>query len=235
MITQNIVREKSHYENLYERDGDHSFIGSGYPLIHELTVSRLEPGDRILDVGCGSGQHSRRFAQAGLDVTGVELSENAVETGRRVFEELELDAEFICGDVRKLPRPDRHFDASFLSLILHHFLDFEPVLREAARVSGRYVFVFEPNAYNPQSFLLLNVVNPVFSPAFLTPNQRAVSPRRVASILESCGFRLKSTDYLTLASTAEGGGLRRLIHGSQRILPAALRHNKFVQVYERID
>ncbi|MGE3164147.1 MAG: class I SAM-dependent methyltransferase [Planctomycetota bacterium] len=231
--TQDVTRERSHYERLYERDGDHHFIASGYERVHELTVKRLPPGATVIDVGCGTGQHARRFAQYGYEVTGVELAQTAVDTAHAAFERLGLRGDIRCGDVRHLPFADRHFDAAFLSLILHHFRDFELVLREAARVAASRVFVFEPNARNPQSYALLNVINPLLRPAFLTPNQRAVSPSRVQRILLDSGFRLTEAHYLTVASTTKRRGLRQWVHAAQQLLPESVRHNKFIQVYER--
>ncbi len=231
---QDVVQEKSHYEKLYLRDANHHFIGDGYESIHALTVDLLEPNSHVIDMGCGSGHHSLHFARKGHRVSGVELSETAIESARRLFADAGLDGEFLRGDVRQLPYPERSFDAAFLSLILHHFLDYEPVLEEAARVSGRYLFVFEPNAWNPQSFLLLNVINPLFAPSFLSPNQRAVSPRKVEQILRRRGFRLTSRHFLTIGSTSDGRLLKRLVYSAQRLLPGFLRHNKFVQVFERI-
>ncbi|MEM7167226.1 MAG: class I SAM-dependent methyltransferase [Planctomycetota bacterium] len=233
---QHLAREKEHYEALYRGRGDHHFIGSGYEVVHENTVARLAAGDSIVDIGCGSGQHSRLFASRGLEVTGVELSDTAVGLCRENFAKAGLEGTFHCGDIRTLPFADRTFDASFLSLVLHHFLDFEQVLREAARVSKRYVFVFEPNAANPQSYLLLNVLNRFMRVNFLTPNQRAVSPRRVAAILAACGYQATNAPvYTSLSSTAEQSRLKQVLHGVQRLLPPHLRHTKFIQTFERLE
>ncbi len=230
---QDITAERAHYEKLFQREGDHHFIASGYPWIHELTVGHLPPGSSVLDVGCATGIHAREFARRGLRVSGVELSPTAVEICRRSFAENGLEGEFHCGDVRALPYPDRSFDASFLCLVLHHFPDQERVLAEAARVSRKFLFVFEPNAWNPQSFLLLNVLNPLFSPSFLTENQRAVNPGRLRRVLRALGFECALTSYLTLASTERSEFLRKLVYGIQGFLPRAVRHNKFLQVYRR--
>ena len=230
---QDIALERDHYEKLFRRDGDHSFIAEGHARIHDQTVGRLPLGSSILDMGSATGLHSREFAHRGFRVSGVELSPTAVEICRKSFAESGLPGEFICGDVRSLPYPDRSFDAAFLSLVLHHFPDQDRVLAEAARVSRDYLFVFEPNAWNPQSFLLLNVLNPIFSPSFLTRNQRAVDPRRLRRVLEPLGFECQATTFLTLASTGKKPRVRRLIYAVQRILPRGIRHNKFVQVYRR--
>ncbi len=230
--SQDVVKEKSHYEALYHEIGDHHFISAGYEEIHALTVDTLPSGSKILDIGAGSGQHTRRFAEKGHDVTGIELSEHAVSLGNEKFKELGIQAKLVAGDVRKIPAEDQSYDAAFLSLILHHFLDYEPVLREAARVTRDKLFIFEPNAKNPQSYLLLNVVNPIFKPGFLTPNQRAIHPQDVKAILESCGFQEVETRYLTIGST-NTSPVKKLLRGAQSVLPDNRKHNKFVSVYER--
>src|SRR5438132_14431674 len=45
-------------------------------LIAELA---LEPGVRVLDVGCGPGRHAHALARRGIDVHGVDISEHFIE------------------------------------------------------------------------------------------------------------------------------------------------------------
>ncbi len=68
-------------------------------------------GSPLLDLACGPGRHSRRFAQEGLAVTGIDLSESFLGIGRAVS----LDTahgqrpHFACGDMRHLPIRDGCF------------------------------------------------------------------------------------------------------------------------------
>jgi cyclopropane fatty-acyl-phospholipid synthase-like methyltransferase len=61
----------------------------------------------VLDVGCGSGEHALLAATLGLRVTGVDLSQVAVENARAKARQRGLIAEFLVGDVLDLAAVDR--------------------------------------------------------------------------------------------------------------------------------
>lgn len=64
---------------------------------------RLEPGMRVLDVGCGPGRHSLSLARRGFAVVGVDHSAEFVRLAREAAEEGDLtSASFECADVRDL-------------------------------------------------------------------------------------------------------------------------------------
>lgn len=67
-------------------------------------VLDLRPGDRVLDVGCGPGRHSRAFAEHGIDVVGLDVSLpflRAAGSGR-----------WVRADARALPFVGASFDAA---------------------------------------------------------------------------------------------------------------------------
>jgi SAM-dependent methyltransferase len=67
----------------------------------------LEPGMRLLDVGCGPGRHAHAFAARGLDVVGVDISQRFVELAAASG-----DGRFVRGDARRLPVATGGFDAA---------------------------------------------------------------------------------------------------------------------------
>ncbi len=67
----------------------------------------LEPGMRVLDVGCGPGRHARALAERGIEVVGVDISPRFVELAA---EGAPPNASFIVGDARALMY-DSEFDA----------------------------------------------------------------------------------------------------------------------------
>jgi len=58
------------------------------------------PDTHILDVGCGRGRHARLFARRGYDVTGLDLSAEAVAEAREWAAQEGLDVAFVQGDMR---------------------------------------------------------------------------------------------------------------------------------------
>ena len=63
----------------------------------------LTVGDRILDVGCGGGRYARALADAGMRVTGVDLSEELLNVAREKSPHLPGKPDFYLRDIRKLP------------------------------------------------------------------------------------------------------------------------------------
>lgn len=62
----------------------------------------LVPGERVLDVGCGPGRHALALARRGIEVVGVDLSEDFVALAREAAAAEALPARFEVGDVREL-------------------------------------------------------------------------------------------------------------------------------------
>ncbi len=69
----------------------------------------LEPGERVLDVGCGPGRHALALARRGIDVVGVDLSDDFISLARDAAAAEGLAAHFEVGDVRELAYAE--FDA----------------------------------------------------------------------------------------------------------------------------
>jgi ubiquinone/menaquinone biosynthesis C-methylase UbiE len=70
----------------------------------------LVAGERVLDVGCGPGRHALALARRGIDVVGVDLSEDFVTLARDAAATEESSARFEVGDVRELAY-EAEFDA----------------------------------------------------------------------------------------------------------------------------
>ena len=71
----------------------------------------LKPGDRVLDVACGTGNLAIPAARAGAIVTGADIATNLLEQARARAESEGLKIQFDEGDAENLPYDDSAFDA----------------------------------------------------------------------------------------------------------------------------
>lgn len=81
--------------------------------------SRLQPSDRILEFGCGTGHMiTQQLMESGLDVHGIDLDQSSIDYGRSMFATCGLDAErLLCSDLRDL---NDRFDVIIASEVLEH-------------------------------------------------------------------------------------------------------------------
>ena len=70
----------------------------------------LKPGNRVLDVACGSGNLAIPAARTGARVTGVDIATNLLEQARARAEAEGLTIQFDEGDAESLPYDDGAFD-----------------------------------------------------------------------------------------------------------------------------
>lgn len=75
-----------------------------------IELLELEEGDKVLDQCCGIGRHSLEMARRGLDVTGIDLTEEYIEECRRKADLDSLDIEFVVDDMKDFER-EESFDA----------------------------------------------------------------------------------------------------------------------------
>jgi len=81
-------------------------------------------GKKILHLQCHFGMDSLSLARMGAKITGVDFSEKAIEMARKLNEELQLDARFVCCNVYDLPQHlDEQFDLVFTSYGVVGWLD----------------------------------------------------------------------------------------------------------------
>lgn len=108
---------------------------------------RLAPGDRVLELGCGTGEDSRALAELVAPdgtVVGIDASAAMIAAARQRTEGTGLPVTFHVGDAMQLDLPTDSFDAVRCERLLIHVPDPAVVLGEMVRVTrpgGRVVVV----------------------------------------------------------------------------------------------
>ena len=109
-------------------------------------------GLRVLEIGCGLGTDGVRFAKAGADYTGVDLTDAAIELARKRFELSGLRGELRVSDAENLDFADESFDLVYSHGVLHHTPDIARAVSEIHRVlkpGGRaIVMLYHRDSYN---------------------------------------------------------------------------------------
>ena len=91
-------------------------------------------GETVLEIGVGLGTDLVQFARAGARVTGIDLTERAVELVRRRLELEGLGGEVRQADAERLPFEDASFSVVYSWGVLHHTPDPAQAMSEAVRV-----------------------------------------------------------------------------------------------------
>jgi SAM-dependent methyltransferase len=117
-------------------------IGRPQAAFLRLAESGLLTG-RVLDAGCGTGEHALMCASLGLETTGIDAAPTAIRLARRKAQERGLNVRFIVADALDLGALGEQYDTVLDSGLFHSFEDDERArlvssLRAATAPGGRY-------------------------------------------------------------------------------------------------
>lgn len=110
-----------------------------------LETLDLQPGKHLLDLGCGPGLYCRRFAAAGLQVTGVDYSQRSLEYAIADAEQRQLSIDYRRLNYLELDEPERFDVVSLIYFDLGALTDTEreqslPRVWRALKPGGKFVF-----------------------------------------------------------------------------------------------
>jgi trans-aconitate methyltransferase len=186
--------------------GDKGWDAQSYQTRHsyvfkhgEGLVELLDPksGERILDLGCGSGQLTAKIADAGAHVIGLDLSPDMIAQARANFPQLK----FAIGDATAFEL-DEPVDAVFSNAVLHWVKDAEAAIAcvgRALKPGGRFVLEMGGKG-NTRTLLaaVKEVAGERASPWFYP------SVGEYSVLLERQGFEVRFATLFDRPTTVEG-------------------------------
>ncbi len=120
-----------------------------------FALAEVKTGERVLDIGCGTGIYTLELARRNVHVVGVDPSMEMILIAREKFRQAELKCYFICGSAEALPfRPER-FDLALAVTSLCFVRSPDRAIAEIYRVimpGGRLV-LGELNRFSLWAFL----------------------------------------------------------------------------------
>lgn len=160
-------------------------------------ICHPKKGQKILEIGCGDGEFTRRLASLDCNILATDITKKVVDRGRKTIKG--KNVKFKVDDGEKMSSKNNYFDIVCGVSILHH-LNPEKALKEAYRVLkfGGQLFFTEPNLLNPHIFIGLNI--PAFrSKMEYSPDETALIRWQVQKILIEIGFsqsKVNNYDFL---------------------------------------
>jgi len=111
---------------------------SRYPWLYEVAEFRNHPGERVLEIGCGTGCDLLQFAKHGANAVGIDITPEHIRLARERVGNL---AQVLPGDGANIPCPDESFDYVYSHGVLHHLDQPRRMVEEIFRVlrpGGRF-------------------------------------------------------------------------------------------------
>lgn len=159
-----------------------------------IDVGRILPGERVLDLGAGTGRFAA-LLHPDHRIVAFDSSPEMLGVARA-----KAPIPCVRGDGHRLPFQNQAFDATILVMVLHHLMDYPTALREVSRVSRRVVV-----ATTDMATRRLGILEEAFPSLLEIDRARFPSIQAIVAALMEAGFgevRVEERPYVR-ALTAE--------------------------------
>ena len=153
-----------------------------------IEMAKIKPGDKVLDVGCGTGDltlTAEKYAGASGAAHGVDASPEGIDIARRKAKRSGSKTVFEVGLIEKIAYPDTTFDVVISRLVIHHLPDdlkrqaFAEIFRVLKPGGLLFVADFRP----PTHPILAHVASALFGHRMMQSNPWGIPP-----MLTEAGF-----------------------------------------------
>jgi ubiquinone/menaquinone biosynthesis C-methylase UbiE len=147
-----------------------------------LALMGLQPADRVLDLGCGTGWASRRIARIAAEVTGLDVADEMLLRAEQASAGVD-NVRYVWGSAEKIPAADNSFSKVLSVESFYYYADQGKALDELRRVTapGGKLFILI-NLYKDNHYSLRWV-------AELKVPVQALSEAEYMALLQAHGFR----------------------------------------------
>ncbi len=214
-------------------DDKHSFVWKLAAGVLELLDA--QPGERILDLGCGTGHLTAKIAEAGAHVVGVDRSPEMIRQAKEKYPSLRFEVM----DAREIAL-DGNFDAVFSNAALHWIKEPEQVIagiKKSLRPGGRFVAEFGGKGNTGELLKAVQHAWPNLGLAGPSPHPWYYpSVAEYARLLEQHGFEVTHATLFDRPTSLDDGerGLRNWLEmfGSAIVegLPDAARERLLAEI-----
>jgi ubiquinone/menaquinone biosynthesis C-methylase UbiE len=222
--------------NGYDRQARHRYELE--PYINDFADFKSGAGLKVLEVGVGLGADHQKFAEAGAQLTGIDLTERAIAHVRRRLELFGLTSGLAAGDAENMPFRTHSFDMVYSWGVIHHSPNTPRAIAEIFRVlrDGGVARIMIYHTWSLVGYMLwfrygLMRLRPwmslaqVYSRYLESPGTKAYSMREARALFAS--FRdVRVRTVLTHADLLESAAGQRhegvLLAMARRVWPRAL-------------
>ena len=169
---------------------------SGYQ--HALKFLKIKTGQTLLDVGCGTGYFSDMAFKQGVDITGIDASEEFIKQAK----ERNTEIKFFSGEMEEIPFEDSTFDFVCGFNSYQYAANIKNALSEAKRAlkdKGKLVVMIWGNKEDCEALTYLKAIGNLLPP----PPLGAAGPftlsenQLLEKTLEEVGFKIIANDDVT--------------------------------------
>ena len=125
------------------RDTNNYYL-NGYDNLSDKLVNfaKNHSGKKILDIGCATGDYSKRLTELNFQVVGIDINPDYVDLARK------NNIEAYCLDAKHLSDkfPEKSFDTVLLFEVLEHVEDPEKIIEQAKKVARKNILITVPDS-----------------------------------------------------------------------------------------
>lgn len=123
-------------------------------------ISELKPKGKLLEIGCGMGTDIVQLVRNGFDVTGIDLTSEAIDLAKKRFKIYNLKGKLKTDDAENLSFEEKTFDVVYSFGVLHHTPNTQKAIDETYRVlkddGVAIIMLYHRNSFNYVVHKLLN-------------------------------------------------------------------------------